>query len=57
MLDFKLAMLIDDIGALPEVEVHGEIQIGGFSGDSVDSMHFEMSEEAILKMPKLPAPN
>ena len=29
----------------------------GFSGDSVDSMHFEMSEEAILKMPKLPAPN
>lgn len=31
---------------------HGWYWGAGFSGDSVDSMHFELAEETILKMPK-----
>lgn len=41
---------------LPFFNEHGWYWGAGFSGDSVDSMHFEMSEETILKMPLISPP-
>ena len=36
---------------VPYFNNHGWYWGGEFSGDSVDSMHFELAEETILKMP------
>lgn len=38
----------------PYFNRHGWYWGAGFSGDSVDSMHFELSEETVLKMPDAP---
>ena len=38
---------------MPYFNRYGWYWGAGFSGDSVDSMHFELSEETILKMPEL----
>jgi hypothetical protein len=40
---------------MPFFNNHGWYWGAGFSGDSVDSMHFELAEETILKMPDLSA--
>jgi hypothetical protein len=39
---------------MPYFNRYGWYWGAGFSGDSVDSLHFEMSEETILKMPDMP---
>jgi D-alanyl-D-alanine carboxypeptidase len=38
---------------MPFFNNHGWFWGAGFSGDSVDSMHFELAEETVLKMPDL----
>ncbi len=38
---------------VPYFNRHGWYWGGEFSGDSVDSMHFELSDETILKLPNL----
>ena len=37
----------------PYFNRHGWYWGAGFSGDSVDSMHFELADETVLKMPDL----
>jgi hypothetical protein len=39
---------------VPYFNRHGWYWGGGFSGDSVDSMHFELSDETIRRVPDTP---